>query len=248
MDLELILREIRDKHTRENFARIRRILTAQTILNGDWEVYQVTIPGAFTGFEFRHNLSFIPRDVILLSAVGDQNYQFRNEQFTRENIIIDTSGEVTLRFLAGRYREFDEVPPAGNVPISGGGGPPVVALNQIVQTMDCAASVAVNDWVYQDPSNDNTAITVSSNTQVEPTIGIVRAKPTDFSCEVILIGLYSGLSLSGRGKFYLSDTGGETFTHPSSGTGRFVRNLGLSFGNGTIYVNPEKVGLELDDG
>ena len=122
------------------------------------------------------------------------------------------------------------------------------AIEQICQTMECDASLAVNDWVYQSTTTNNFAVKVTSNTQVEPTIGIVKSKPTSTTAEVLLIGLYSGLSLSGRGKFYLGDTGLATFTFPNSGTGKFVRNLGISFGDGTIFVNPEKVGLELDDG
>lgn len=246
MELELILREIKEKHTRENFSRIKRAITEETILQGNWELYEAVIPKSMSGFEFKHNLDFVPYDIIHLSAIGDQNYQFRNELFTRDNIIIDADGPVTLRFLAGRYREYGDGENFPNVPLSGGGSS--IVQNQTVHVMDCAASVAVNDWVYQSPVTNNLAVKVTSNTQVEPTIGLVKAKPTATTCEVILIGLYSGLSLTGRGKFYLSGSGGETFLPPSSGTGVFVRNLGVSFGNGTIFINPEKVGLELDDG
>ena len=108
MELDLILREIEETHTRENFSRLKRILTEQAILQGDWKLYEINLPTAVTGHKLKHNLKFIPYDIIQLSAVGDQNYQFRHELFTRTNMIIDADGPVVLRFLAGRYKDFGD--------------------------------------------------------------------------------------------------------------------------------------------
>ena len=128
---------------------------------------------------------------------------------------------------------------------SGGSSGP---SNQLCQSFSCDASLAVNDWVYQDPTTDEKVLKTASNTEVEPTIGIVKSKPTDTTCEVVLLGIHTGLTLAQRGKFWLSDAGEETFSFPTSGTGRFVRRLGVYLGNDTVYVNPDLEGLCLDDG
>lgn len=122
------------------------------------------------------------------------------------------------------------------------------AVGTIQKVMDCDSGVAVNDWVFQSASVNNTAVKFTDNEEVEPVLGIVISKPTTTSCTVLMLGLYSGSGLSGRGKMWLSDTGDAAFSFPTSGTGKFVRELGISFGDGTILVNPEKMGLELDNG
>lgn len=125
---------------------------------------------------------------------------------------------------------------------------PPIATDQVVAQFACDASLAVNDWVYQDPTTDQKVLKTTSNSLVEPTIGIVKAKNSDTICEVVLYGIHTGLTLAQRGKFWLSDTGGETFSFPASGTGKFVRMLGVYLGNNTVLVSPDLNGLELDDG
>ena len=114
--------------------------------------------------------------------------------------------------------------------------------------MDCAASAAVGDWVYQSAATNNLAVVNVNDTEIQPTIGIIRSKPSATTCDVLLLGLYTGLGLSGRGKIYMGPGGEATMTAPTSGTGVFLRQLGMNFGDGTIFVNPEKIGLEFDDG
>lgn len=102
-EIDLILKDIEDKSVRENFSRIGRFVRDQTILDGRWKFYEVNIPAAFTGLKLKHGLGFVPNDIIVMSAKGDQNFSFLVQQFTRDHLIVDTQGPVVLRFLAGRY-------------------------------------------------------------------------------------------------------------------------------------------------
>ena len=88
--------------------------------------------------------------------------------------------------------------------------------------------------MYQSSSTNNRAVTAADNTNLEPVIGIVLDKPTTTTCTVILHGIYA-LSVS-RGKFYLGAGGSATTTGPTTG---FLQSLGVSFGNGDIFINPE---------
>lgn len=254
-ELQLLLRNITDKDTRENFFRIIRYVDQEIILHADWRIYDLKFEAAATNFKTPHNRDFIPYDIIMLEVVGDRNVEFNHDKFDATNFDITVKGPCYIRFLAGRYDEdvFGLLPNNArqgltNVPVGGGGGSGS-PLAQVCQTMDCDASLAVNDWVYQSPTTSNRAVKTTSWTQVEPTIGIVKSKPSAVTAEVLLLGLYTGLALpAGRGRIFLGSSGTAVFTFPSSGTGRFVRQLGIAFGNGTIYVNPNVLALELDDG
>lgn len=124
--LQLILKDIADKFSKENFFRLERFIRDQHILEGQWQFYTIDIPAAYNAFGAAHKLSFVPRDVILLSAIGDQNFYFRNVDFDAQNIYVKTSGPVVLRFLAGSFLDKSY----GNIvrdypfvaPSTGGGG------------------------------------------------------------------------------------------------------------------------------
>lgn len=241
-ELELILKEIGDRYTRENFFRLLRFIQDQIILHGNWKLYEKTFEGAVTNFKMAHNQIFIPTDVIQLSVIGDHNVYFNFDKFTRVDLDITADGPVKIRFLAGSYKERLD-PTTSNLPFVAVGATPLapVPLPQVCQLMDCAAGVAVNDWVYQSSSTNNTAVTETTNTNTLPVIGLVKDKPTSTTCNVLVTGLYSGLALASRGVFRLGTGGTATFTVPATG---YIQKLGMSFGNGTIFVKPEYMRLK----
>lgn len=124
-DIDLILKDVSDPWIQENFSRIKRYIAQQTVLDGNFKFFEVDIPDAFTEKPFKHNLSFVPRDIIILNAEGDLNFYFNYPLFDRENIYITTSGPVVIRFLAGLYSYKSYGRAVNNypfVPLSGGGG------------------------------------------------------------------------------------------------------------------------------
>jgi len=61
--LRLYAQEIADTFLRENFRKIADFINAQSILTGDFRLYDITITGNKT-VAYPHKLSFIPMDVI----------------------------------------------------------------------------------------------------------------------------------------------------------------------------------------
>jgi len=234
-ELELILREIEDKWTRENFQRILRYLQDQVILDGEWQLYEVRFDAPVSNFKFKHNLNFVPQDIILLQVIGNRNVEFNYDQFDRSDIDITAEGPVYIRFLAGRYPDQILAPAArqGLTNVSVGDTSAGVPTSSITTVMDCAVSVAVNDWVYQSLTTDNRAIKAATNSPNAPVVGIVIAKPSSTTCEVLLNGTYS-LAVA-RGKMFLGSGGAAVNVGPSTG---YLQTLGVSFGNGTVYINP----------
>lgn len=135
MKLDLLNKEIEDQHVRENFVRIKRELEAQQILSGFWRFFEVDFTETGVKLPFKHNLSFVPQDIIILSREGSQNLYFNYDDFDSENIYVTSTRPCRMRFLAGRYddkaygrskKDFAFVsPPSVEVPTwySGAGNP-----------------------------------------------------------------------------------------------------------------------------
>lgn len=100
--IDLILKDIEDKYSRENFSRLSNFIKEQVFFDGDFSLFEVSIPAASDEFEVPHGLTFIPKDIILLAVEGNFNYFFRYQEFTKTSIFITADGPVRLRFLAGR--------------------------------------------------------------------------------------------------------------------------------------------------
>jgi hypothetical protein len=102
MHITLFLKELTDTYIRENFYRLLQYFAQQPLLNADFAFFEVEIPAA-QKFNLAHGLNFIPIDVILLSATGDNRFYFRYQEFTKTNLYIQALGPVRIRFLAGNY-------------------------------------------------------------------------------------------------------------------------------------------------
>lgn len=102
--IELILKDIEDPHVRENFFRLNRFLNEQIWFEGDFQLYDVTVPGEFDSFKVRHGLTFIPADIITLAVEGNYNFYFQYKDFDSENMYIHSEGPVRIRFLAGKLK------------------------------------------------------------------------------------------------------------------------------------------------
>ncbi len=105
MQLDLILKDIQDPYTRENFFRLRKFVDKQVIFDGDFKLFDITVPSKNQKFKVNHGLTFIPVDIISLSASGDLNYYFKYQDFDKEAMYIATDGPVRLRFLAGKLKD-----------------------------------------------------------------------------------------------------------------------------------------------
>lgn len=102
MKLDLSLSQIEDQATREALFRVQEQFRLNPILSGDWKLFDVEFTGALTSTPIKHNLSYIPVDVLVLFSTGNRSFVFKHELFDRENIYLDTSGDCRIKFLAGR--------------------------------------------------------------------------------------------------------------------------------------------------
>lgn len=104
MNIDLILKDIPDMWSRENFVRLKNFINAQDLFTGDFKLFNIEIPSKQTLFKIKHGLTFTPEDIINLSAEGDQNYYFHFQDFDPQFLYISTNGPCKIRFLAGKLR------------------------------------------------------------------------------------------------------------------------------------------------
>lgn len=151
---------------------------------------------------------------LLLKEIKDPHVQ---ENFYRLKLYIE-------ELAIGTTNIIQNITNAGSVP----------GAVQLKKTMNCLASVAVNNWVYQSDATPNTAIAAADNNPAKPVIGVVVDKPSATQCEVMFLGIHSFVVT--QGQLYLGTGGLASDAAPASG---YIQKLGYSFGDGEILVRPE---------
>lgn len=102
----LILKDVSDQYSRENFSRLQRFISEQVFFQGNFKLFEINLTMANLSNEVPHGLTFIPKDIIVLASSGNQNFSFQYQNFTRDSIFIANEGPVTIRFLAGRLDDI----------------------------------------------------------------------------------------------------------------------------------------------
>lgn len=103
--IELILKDIEDPVSRENFARLSNFINRQVWFEGDFQLFDITIPSENPNFKIKHGLTFIPADIIPVAVEGNYNYYFKYINFDREYMYVNAEGPVRIRFLAGKLQD-----------------------------------------------------------------------------------------------------------------------------------------------
>lgn len=104
MKLDILLKNIEDRFVRDGFFRLLSFLRGQKILDANWTFYEVEFQ-AGTRIPVRHGLSFTPKDVVVLSIVGNYNAFFNYADFDATNVYVTAAGPCRIRFLLGRFEE-----------------------------------------------------------------------------------------------------------------------------------------------
>lgn len=106
--IDLKYQEIEDQYARENFYRLQKFFDAENFLKGDWEFFEIAIPAAATNYRFKHNLGFMPKDVLVTSSIGAGVAQFNYSLFDKDFLDITTTGPVTVRAYVGRFERASD--------------------------------------------------------------------------------------------------------------------------------------------
>lgn len=236
--LDLILKDISDPYIRENFFRLTKFLDSQVLFEGNFELFDISIPQADASFRIKHGLKFIPYDIVTLFVEGDFNYYFRYQEFDREFLYVTASGPVRLRFLAGRLKDkagfesrgqFDFLTP----PLVG--VTPAASAPKLIAQFNTDVGTAVGDLVRVNGVNTVTKITTNSSATIPNGIfGIGYNKPSPILIDVIFIGIMTGYAGFTTGNpLFVSTLGVPTHTVPSTG---MVQQIGFAISSTDLFL------------
>ncbi len=99
----LLRQEIQDLYVQENFKRIMDYGNANPLDRSSFSFLSIEIPGAVTNFKFKHNLGFVPLDVIIMHNSNNAAITLNYSKFDSNDLDITASGATQLRCLVGRY-------------------------------------------------------------------------------------------------------------------------------------------------
>jgi hypothetical protein len=98
--MNLPLSQIQDEYVRRALQMVQDAYNENEFNQGSFKLFKITIPAADSGFKFYHNLGFIPTDVVVAKESGS-SFSFTYDQFTKEYIVINASGAVSIRCFIG---------------------------------------------------------------------------------------------------------------------------------------------------
>jgi hypothetical protein len=101
--IKLLVENIENEPTRENFKDLNIELAKNPFLAGNWVFREYTFTQAETGKLFPHGLSFTPKDVIQTSITGAGALTINYGSFTGTDISLTTTGACVVRLLIGRF-------------------------------------------------------------------------------------------------------------------------------------------------
>lgn len=101
----LAVNEIKDPFVQENFKKLDEFFRANPLLNGDFKHFEIILDDAVADYNFKHNLNFVPKDLIQTFLTDGITLTWNFDDFTNTDISFTTSGACTVRFFLGRYRK-----------------------------------------------------------------------------------------------------------------------------------------------
>ena len=99
----LLRKEVEDPYVQENFKRLMDYGRANPLDRANFQFLSIEIPGSVTNFKFKHNLGFVPLDVIIMHNSQNVSVTLNYLSFDSNELDITASGATTLRCLVGRY-------------------------------------------------------------------------------------------------------------------------------------------------
>ena len=96
-------KEIEDQKVRQAFETLQDFFKGHPLAGQNWEHFEREYTEAVTKDRVRHTLGALPKDIIQTFKTGAGSVTFEYADFTREFIVITTTGAAKVRFIAGSF-------------------------------------------------------------------------------------------------------------------------------------------------
>lgn len=105
MRISFFLEEIDDEYIRENFKKLSDAILAEAVLKGEFKFFSIPVAAAGANLIFKHNLSFVPRDIIMTNVSNGAAVTWIYDSFTSTNLVFTVTAACTIRAFIGTYAE-----------------------------------------------------------------------------------------------------------------------------------------------
>jgi hypothetical protein len=102
---DLILKDIEDQYSRENFFRLKKFFESVSFFKGNFKHFEFNFDRALTSQKMAHGLGFKPQDVIQTFITGPGAITWDYINFDDKNLVLSTTGACKVRAFIGAYRE-----------------------------------------------------------------------------------------------------------------------------------------------
>ena len=108
-DLVLLQNTVKESDVVENFRRLQLFLRQSPLLNCGFVFKTFEIPtGLIANFAFKHNLRFIPKDIVVSAVSNNATVTWHYANFDRDFVYLTVSAPCTIRAFFGTYKDENE--------------------------------------------------------------------------------------------------------------------------------------------
>lgn len=101
--VKLIENTIQDQAALENFKRIKIFLRDLPIIKAGFVFREIVVNSPGSNLKFKHNLKFVPKDIIMTSVTGSFPVTWVYDAFDADFVVYSVASPCTIRVFIGTY-------------------------------------------------------------------------------------------------------------------------------------------------
>lgn len=101
--IRILYESIEDPITQDGFQKVQEFINDLDLLKPDFIFQTYTFTAAVTALRIRHPLGRVPRDIIQTATSNGMIVTWHFDNFTREELVVTTTGPGTVRLFLGAY-------------------------------------------------------------------------------------------------------------------------------------------------
>lgn len=103
-DIILLENTVQDPAAQENFRRIKVFLRDAAVLNAGFVYRTFEIPNT-SEYAYKHNLTFVPKDIITTAISNDASVVWHFNKFDKNYVYLTASAPAQIRVFFGAYKD-----------------------------------------------------------------------------------------------------------------------------------------------
>lgn len=93
---------VSDPAVRENFEKVSELVNANSLLLGEFRVFDIEATNTTGDIKIRHNFKFTPTDIWTSFVTNNSTIVIKYDRIDGEHFVFTTSARCRVRFIVGR--------------------------------------------------------------------------------------------------------------------------------------------------